>query len=450
MFENLIDTEHKYNFPLELERYYKKDKRTLLNILCKKILNASKSNSTAEQQQRANTTPRYLASQYLFGSSLTDELAVFDFTSAAVNQQQNDLSRSLSSSLSDQSSMEVHSARKDDDGPALIQGTDDELGSEFIDMEMDDLNLHPCMVPMVCLLKHMENSGITPLVNTSSSQSQSLEMPAWMICLYRKFSDPLLSFNIKLFLMRVIVHTHSIFKPYARYWLTPIIHLCNQMFENSADGLNTFIIDTVVILLSWHTQAIPSELDSIAVQRLIEYLFSNCSHRNPIVMKSNLDLIKKFVECWKERVHAPTLTLYKLISESDLKSKHNAIGLSLIGILLANQILPYYTPPAPTGNLPPVTTGSMLSSLPNDLTEEKFNDTILKNMKNTYRNIYAAAAEVIGMLLNIKRLQGESTQRLLDQLNFMLKWHQGQGMQDTYVTCIYSLQKHYPAIVDKA
>ena len=241
--------------------------------------------------------------------------------------------------------MDISSAKQEDDGPALIQGADDELGSEFIDMEMDDLNLHPCMVPMVCLLKHMENSGITPPVHMAS-QSQSLEMPAWMICLYRKFSDPLLSFNIKLFLMRVIVHTHSLFKPYARYWLTPIIQLCNQMFENSADGLNTFIIDTIVILLSWHTHAIPSDLDSLAVQRLIEYLFSNCSHRNPIVMKSNLDLIKKLVECWKERVHAPTLTLYKLISESDLKSKHNAIGLSLIGILLANQILPYYTPPA--------------------------------------------------------------------------------------------------------
>ena len=59
------------------------------------------------------------------------------------------------------------------------------------------------------------------------------------------------------------------------------------MFENSSEGLNTFIINSIVIVLSWHTQAIPSELDSIAVQRLIEYLFSNCSHRNPLVMKSN-------------------------------------------------------------------------------------------------------------------------------------------------------------------
>ena len=146
-------------------------------------------------------------------------------------------------------------------------------------------------------------------------------------------------------------------------------------------------------------------------------------------MKSNLDLIKKLIESWKERIYAPTLIIHKLISDQDIKSKSNARGLSLIGILLANQILPYN----PT----------------NDLTEDKFNETLLKNMKNSFRSIYAAAAEVVGMLLNVKKLKGESNQRLLEQLSFILKWHSSQTYQDTYVTSIYSLQKHYPEIVDK-
>ncbi|CAF4027187.1 unnamed protein product, partial [Rotaria sp. Silwood1] len=273
VFENLIDPDYKYKFLLELERYYAKDKRTLLNILCKKILTTSKTDNSLHQQ-RLSSTPRYLSSQYLFGSSLTDELAVFDFTSAAFIKKKID----------------------NNDRPALIEGSDDVIGSEFIDMEMNELNLHLCMVPMVCLLKHMETNGIIPINDCVS------EMPPWMICMYKKFSDPLITFNIKLFLMCLIIHTHTIFKPYACYWLTPIIHICNQMFENSSE-------------------AIPSELDSIAVQRLIKYLFSNCSHRNVIVMKSNLDLIKKLIKCWKECIHSPTLILYKLISESDLKSK---------------------------------------------------------------------------------------------------------------------------------
>lgn len=375
---------------------------------------------------------------------MSDELAVFDFTSAAANQQITE-----SNSIVEQSTLKLSTKHNDDNQPTLIEGIDDELGSELIDMEMDELNLHPCMVPMVCLLKHMETSGIIPSVE-NGSLSQNSEMPPWMICLYKKFSDPLLCLNIKLFIMRLILHTHRIFKPYARYWLGPIIQLCNLMFENSSEGLNTFIIDTIVIALSWHTQAVPSDLDSIAVQRLVEYLFSNCSHRNPIIMKSNLDLIKKLVECWRERIRAPTLVLYKLIADVELKSKQNAVGLSLIGILLANEVLPYFNPTANVGNLPPVTTNSILTSLPADLTEDKFYDTILRNMKNTYRNIYAAAAEVAGMLLNVKRIQGESNQRIIEQINSILKWQLGQGLQDTYVTCVFSIQKHYPAIMEKS
>ncbi|CAF3037702.1 unnamed protein product [Rotaria sp. Silwood2] len=94
IFENLIDPDYKYTFPLELERYYAKDKHNPLH------------------QQRPSSTPRYLSSQYLFGSSLTDELAVFDFISAAVNQQHNDLNKSLSNSLSDNSSTNIINQKK--------------------------------------------------------------------------------------------------------------------------------------------------------------------------------------------------------------------------------------------------------------------------------------------------------------------------------------------------
>ncbi|CAF5196671.1 unnamed protein product, partial [Rotaria magnacalcarata] len=301
IFENIIDPDHKYTFPLELERYYRKDNRTLLNILCKKIRTSSNSDS----QQRSSATPRYLPSQYLFGSSLTDELAVFDFTSAAVTQQQNDLNKSQSNSLAE-SSMKISLHKKSDDRPALIEGTDTDFGADFLELEMDELNLHPCMVPMVCLLKHMETNGITPVQS---------DMPPWMICLYKKFSDPSIPFNIRLFIMRLITHTHTVFKPYARYWLTPIIQMCNQVFEKSSDGLNTFLIDTIVILLSWNSVAIPSELDTMSVQRLLEYLFLNCTHTNSLVMKSNLDLIKKLIESWHQRIHTPTLIIYKLISD---------------------------------------------------------------------------------------------------------------------------------------
>jgi DNA-dependent protein kinase catalytic subunit len=335
---------------------------------------------------------------------------MFDFTSAVASQQQADWHQHVSTMPTN------------DDRPAL---NDEEINSEDkINMEIDELNLHPCMISMVCLLKHMSRHGI------GGTTTSSTDMPPWMICLYKKFHDSTVHMNIKLFIMRLITHTHEIFRSYARYWLTPILHLCNDIFGKVTDGLNTFLIDTLVIALSWHPTAIPSDLDSSAVQRLVESLFVHCAHTNVQVMRSNLDLIKTLTELWKERIQMPIVTMAKLLSDVDTKSKQNAIGLNLLGILLANDILPL------TFNV-------------DDLTEEKFNEILLKNMKNTHRTIYAAAAEVVGMLLTVRQRRNQSNERLLEQLNYLLKWHCNQPVLDTYVTCVYSIQKHYPALVDK-
>ncbi|CAF3872086.1 unnamed protein product [Rotaria sordida] len=203
--------------------------------------------------------------------------------------------------------------------PPLIEGIDNDFGTNFIEIEIDELNLHPCIVPMICLLKHIE---------TNDKRSVQSYIPPWMFVYITIFSDTIIPFNIKLFIMPLITHTHTIFKPYTYYWLTSIIYMCNQMFEKFS-GLNTFLIDTIVILLSsWNSIVIPSQLDRTSVQRLLEYLFLNSTHKNSLVMESNLDLIKKLIESWNEPIYAPTLILYKLISDQDIKSKHNAVGQS--------------------------------------------------------------------------------------------------------------------------
>ncbi|CAF0784805.1 unnamed protein product [Rotaria sordida] len=70
----------------------------------------------------------------------------------------------------------------------------------------------------------------------------------------------------------------------------------NQIFEKSFEDLNTFLIDTIVILLSWNSIVISNEVDAISVQRLLEDLFLNYIHKNSFVIKSNLDLIKKLIK----------------------------------------------------------------------------------------------------------------------------------------------------------
>ena len=52
----------------------------------------------------------------------------------------------------------------------------------------------------------------------------------------------------------------KIFEPYAKFWLNPLMELILQMKEKEqpgTEGINYFIVDLVVTMLSWSTTAIP-------------------------------------------------------------------------------------------------------------------------------------------------------------------------------------------------
>ncbi|CAF2838660.1 unnamed protein product [Rotaria sp. Silwood2] len=86
-------------------------------------------------------------------------MAIFDFTSVAASQQQNHLNKGQLNFLSE-NSIEISLHKKNDDRLALIEGTDNDFGASFIEIEMHELNLHSCIVLMICLLKHLEVNDI--------------------------------------------------------------------------------------------------------------------------------------------------------------------------------------------------------------------------------------------------------------------------------------------------
>lgn len=52
----------------------------------------------------------------------------------------------------------------------------------------------------------------------------------------------------------------KIFEPYAKFWLNPLMELTLQMKEKEqpgTEGINYFIVDLVVTMLSWSSTAIP-------------------------------------------------------------------------------------------------------------------------------------------------------------------------------------------------
>ena len=56
----------------------------------------------------------------------------------------------------------------------------------------------------------------------------------------------------------VLLLSVQVFRPYAKFWLAPIVHFITV--GGAGSEVNYFVTDLVVTLLSWHTVAIPEVL----------------------------------------------------------------------------------------------------------------------------------------------------------------------------------------------
>lgn len=123
--------------------------------------------------------------------------------------------------------------------------------STAIELELDDLNLHECMCAFVELLQSLVANKITPIYDQGQVPS---EMPPWMAFLHRKCVDVYSHDNVKLFILRAIMNTRHIFRPYARFWYAPMIgFLVNCSSLAKLEYIDSFSLDLMVLMLSWHS-----------------------------------------------------------------------------------------------------------------------------------------------------------------------------------------------------
>lgn len=57
---------------------------------------------------------------------------------------------------------------------------------------------------------------------------------------------------------------------------------------------------------SWYVLPKDSYSGRHLTNRLLEYLMERCDHSTRSIFKHNLEIIKTFVEVWKERIEVPT------------------------------------------------------------------------------------------------------------------------------------------------
>uniref|UniRef100_A0AAR2IVV3 DNA-dependent protein kinase catalytic subunit n=1 Tax=Pygocentrus nattereri TaxID=42514 RepID=A0AAR2IVV3_PYGNA len=382
IFENLIDPHRTYNFPIEIEVPIERKKKY---VMIRK--EASGENGDA---------PVYLSSQsYMADSSLSEEMSQFDFSTG----------------------VQSFSYSQNSTGRREVLHED-----ETVELEMDELNQHESMASMTALFRHMQRNNITPKVEEGVIPS---DLPPWMKFLHGKLANSSTPLNIRLFIAKLIINTEEMFRPYAKHWLGPLLQLVVSG-NNGGEGIHFMVVDIVVTVLSWTSVATPKVcvcVDEVLAHRLIEFLMKNCFHAKRAVFRHNLEIIRTMVECWKDCLHIPYNLIFEHFSGTDPNSKDNSVGLQLLGIVLANHLPPY---DATCG----VDHDRYFQSLANNLSFIR------------YKEVYSAAAEIIGLTLNYMK-DRDNVYATVSKLNDLKK----KDLGDKFVICLSKVSRHFPPLV---
>ncbi|XP_075994169.1 DNA-dependent protein kinase catalytic subunit isoform X2 [Genypterus blacodes] len=398
ILENLINAERTYNFPVEIEVALERKKKYIM--------------IRQEVSGESGELPVYLSSQsYMADSSLSEEMSQFDFSTGV---------QSFSFSSQNPEGHRRTVAKRETEETVLSQDA-------MVDLEMDELNQHECMVTMTALIGHMQRNNITPNIEKGNVPS---ELPPWMKFLHGKLMNPATPLNIRLFISKLIINTEEVFQPYAKHWLGPLLQLvvCEN---NGGHGIHFMVVDIVVTVLSWTNLANPkgNPRDEVLANRLLEFLMKNSFHPKRAVFRHNLEIIRTMVECWKDCLHVPYSLIYERFRSSDPNSKDNSVGLQLLGIILANSL------PAYDGSC--------------DIEYERYIQALANNLSFVrYKEIYAAAAEIIGLILkNMTEVDNHS--ELFNLAASKITNLKKKDMDDKFIICLSKVSKHFPPFMDR-
>ncbi|PSN45798.1 hypothetical protein C0J52_10750 [Blattella germanica] len=175
-WEKIVDTKKVYRLTLDWEEIPKRRKK-MVNI-----------RSEARTQRKliagfASQSIRYIpnSSQYLFDSTLNEDVTLFDMSTSIVSSQ-------ASTALQEQFS-----------APSLE-----------IELECDDVNEHECMATLCGVIQHMVDRKISPLPAVGTVE----DLPSWMEHLRKCLTDSRRPQNVRLFLMKLVLNMESVFQPF--------------------------------------------------------------------------------------------------------------------------------------------------------------------------------------------------------------------------------------------
>ncbi|XP_056377813.1 DNA-dependent protein kinase catalytic subunit isoform X2 [Hyla sarda] len=403
ILENIIDLKRNYSFPIEVEVPMERKKKYL--AIRKEARETSNEDSDG---------PQYLSSQsYMADSSLSEEMSQFDFSTGI----QSFSYRSLDPVKFQRSKRIKHSSSE-------VQTPED-----IMELEMDELNQHECMAQMTAMIKHMQQKNITPKVEEGTIPQ---DLPPWMTFLHCKLGNSSTPLNIRLFISKLIINVEEVFRPYAKFWIGPLLQLMVSG-NNGGTGIHYFVVETVVTLLSWSGVATPNghAKDEILANRLLEFMMKNSFHEKRAVYRHNLEIIKTVLECWKDCLCIPYRLIYDGFSGTDSNTKDNSLGIQLLGLVVVNNFSPY-DPKC-------------------EIDSDRYFKALAINVTFTrFKEVYAAASEVLGLVLRyIAEKEKDIEGPLFAYVEKNLKSLQASNKEDKFIVCLNKIVKNFPLISDR-
>ncbi|OQS06580.1 DNA-dependent protein kinase catalytic subunit, partial [Thraustotheca clavata] len=293
--------------------------------------------------------------------------------------------------------------------------------AQALELELDEVNLHPCMRPLMETLVCME----------TLFQSQWTSMPPWM----DKIRNQLMyhsSVNVKVFIIKLVLNRPALFAPYAAQWITPMMNAV--VLAPHTDQFHYLLRDVCHLLLSpspWMSTAKESLEDRSS---FVNHLIRVSPYQSAWVLRDNLYLIESALESWPNYSIDMFVVLQMLERDGIDKftTSHHTAGLHILAMVIT---LGFFSDkPKPSYQM------CVRES------QHSLHNALLQRITTTHKTTPQLACDVAGLLL--KALPSTSFQASIE--NMINNFFQNDDKLDRFVFGLKQLSAHIPQFVDGA
>uniref|UniRef100_K3WKH4 DNA-dependent protein kinase catalytic subunit CC3 domain-containing protein n=1 Tax=Globisporangium ultimum (strain ATCC 200006 / CBS 805.95 / DAOM BR144) TaxID=431595 RepID=K3WKH4_GLOUD len=299
-------------------------------------------------------------------------------------------------------------------------------GYNNIEIELDSINEHACMVPILRTILLMKDEF--------GGKWESSSMPSWMQKIFNVVANSLTELNIRLFLVKIVLNVPDLFNPYASAWLEKVLDTVLEATCSVSSGkkqeFNYLLRDCCHLVLDEWKEVSVASLKGVP-SRFLATLIELTPHTANMIMQDNILLVTQLIMLWKDCVSIDTAVIEKFLFSDEVNARLEAAervsALQILSAMLA------------VGAIDEIQVEST------SIYGRSITDGVLLALQHKQPTVYTVAAEVGGMCLQNFRSKTEAfTRSLLDPI---VKAYNEEDY-GRFLTLLRNVSLHYFKFID--